>query len=851
MFWCARNLVRSGAASKQLVQQQCSSLFATGSIRSYTSNTNDNKDGDQSGDNNNNDQSKDTKKPQQPQQAGGSTVDIKKLLAQFDQKFQMGLNTNKSTAAASSDNAVSSDSNTGDNQQLQQQQQHHQQQQHQTNFNLDEVDDDAAEEEEDPDITEGRLLLDRVVEEEYEVTPYLFDAKMIKEYNRYQEKAVPADYIDRQEDIELIEMLAENEPIDKEILQQLREEAEEKMVGASYEDVEDNSLDYDSPEALAEARKQQLQQMADEDDMMDNQDNYLEADDDGEEGEQDEPTDNTDLFDWMDSVKFDERNKEHTKELQQRMGEERLAELADLREYMKQVGHNYSDYTVRDMLEIMELDEEDLVELVEDDLARYDVEQLDLDDNVTLDQIPKYELDEDGEEIEGKISEAYIKYARDYYEIGADTPLDAAEAKAIADGENERADATNQTQPGEANTLYDEENVGENFFLGEDTPYDEKDVAEISEALNKEPIFEYEIDNAQEQLMDQGLLDDMQTEFKSELEFENHVYDLVAKKLGISELPKGVTLESMGKMNKEQFASLLRQINFEQFVNLSAEESDRVLNKVMDEVYNDLKVEYEKKNLSQPKQSSPKSRADEIDEDDDEVLLVEDEDEETLDTTANFEIDEKERETNIFNSRGLVELNDLAEEIVMADEVNGNSWKDDLQVLGLEADMYLRRNQKKMKVLAKRRERAAKYREATLAKNRENPAPPKPYQRQALPEGDNVYTTPMAPNTFIRIKELTEDEGAEHKQLYGKIFAESNRTLSANGYYTHQTTKQSMTQLRQILASYKPHLKSRRQQLEDSTITKDPRFEKNKSIIVEPWQLPRHNPEYYSYDDRK
>ncbi|GAM22920.1 hypothetical protein SAMD00019534_060950 [Acytostelium subglobosum LB1] len=746
--------------------------YASTSSNSGNSNNNNNKNDSKSDKN-----TASTTTSAADDQQQGSTEKIKKLLQTFDQKFQ--------------NNALESDQRRASG--------GPQQDRHEETYideDGDEIDEDGLVKskmtEEEESMNED---LETMIEEEMENgdEPYAFDPKMMRQFNRYQQVAIPADNVEFHRNMEMVNLFVgedeDAEAIDKELAGQ----------------------DFD--ELIAEEHEELFEEDPEQDEMD------LEIED--EERRYNEAIKNGEPIEAKSFSTFAALNYE----LPEDATPEQIQTHITTIKYLKQYGIDTTKFTTNELAFMARLSPEELQETVDEQFDTVELAEL---------EEPNYEpalheVDEETGIVKEEISDAYVLHQRDKFEFD----LDEDQKKAIEEGQNKRKEAS--AQDGH-NTLYDDHNASENFFLVEDERvYNEEEFKALSDALDSEPLYAYEKDN---------YLDSMQELDEEDLELNTDGKQSELRTL-LDPL-KHLTPGLMSRMTEDQNDRFVASLKLDKYDNMPVEE---------------FKAKVEEMKAVDPKfAESLVDRSEEVPlvgtEEEIEQLLSDElmdengEDEDDIhDETDLFEFDDRTQETIVDGAEGLVQFQDYVDNLYYHEQLYDTEWHEHLRVLGTDVDMYLRRNKKKMVALSKRRERAAKYRAETLKKNAANPVTPV-YKRQELPSGEYVFKSTHAPNTFVRIKPFTEEEIApEHADKFKQTLTESYRTLSGNGYYSRRDTKKTMEMIRRALASYKPHMNSRRLQLESSDITKDPRFEKQKNLIVEPWMLPRYNPEYYSGED--
>ncbi|EGG18812.1 hypothetical protein DFA_02551 [Cavenderia fasciculata] len=211
---------------------------------------------------------------------------------------------------------------------------------------------------------------------------------------------------------------------------------------------------------------------------------------------------------------------------------------------------------------------------------------------------------------------------------------------------------------------------------------------------------------------------------------------------------------------------------------------------------------------------------------------------------------------NITSPKGFLEIGEYVE--MINDQEDMEELNEPMAVLTLEADMYLRRKEKKMKVLAKRRERAQKSREAQLAKHREaianSTATPTQHikgKRAMIPTAaaasNTIYVSPYEPNTYVKLADMKEQ--SEHDQdIFRDILQQSHVSLTLNPFHNHAQTKSSMKYIQDQLTSYKAHAASRLEQRKNAVPFDDPLFKKT-DLLIEPWDLERYDADYYGENE--
>eukprot|EP01133_Synstelium_polycarpum_P015619 gene15619-18559_t len=891
MFWCTR------AATKQLVATRSTYLVAA--TRTFASSSSKPPGGKKGGNNNNNNNNNgedttDNTTTETPVMGGGggSTEHIKRLLQQFDQKLQQSAtpaNMPKRTEAQETQEAAEEDDE-----------------------NLDE----EYMTEEERVVDANMHIFEELLEHEAKTDiPYLFDPKMIREHNKYIEKAAWANKIDLQARMETIDDMLDEDDLEelkseehakfvKEYKADLRDEAMAeafKEEGAEDDEEQEEDEEYDSenikrPPPMSfkpvenprtiEDEKELARIMASKDkaekldlfitrrikrmliesqlnleEIMNEEEKPLTPEEEefakqleeraerGEDVYDDEADEEEGIH--VTAEEIAEAKAEYMEIAALQTGHipenltDRQLEFIKWRREVRATGETGYDFEDLDDLEEGELSDHQFVVAVEmlareEDNAYYVDEYDDIPDNIAEDLIEKHEEDEEAEEegaLKEEVSEDYIHAQRDFYRLPMEIEGLQATPNALA---TTNAAATKPTDAELANTLYDDDNLGDEFFLAPaEEEMDDEALKELSDEIDKEPLFEYDMNDRAQLELEAGIREDLEVAAKR---------GKSAPGEDIMDIP-----ENMYEMDEDEMISKLDLASLEKTFgedlpendyNENGEESQETLSMIR--ILNE-KDGYLEEELDDNDNDNEEDDEDEDGTDPDLMLAEEDMDDSVMDYV------EEDETVHLKSLEGLSQLTDFADAVEETDLTWNTDFDDDLRIMTLEADMYIRRKLPKLKVLEKRRENAKKHQATQLAKIAANPTPAKPYQRATIPVGADILTTPLKPESFVRVAPITKDEvvSPAHKDAYNTVLKESHRVLSGNAFYSNNDTRNSLKHIRAALAAFKPHVTTRRQQMQTAKGTKDPRFEKYKNIIVEPWQLPKENPDYYSFDDAK
>jgi len=203
---------------------------------------------------------------------------------------------------------------------------------------------------------------------------------------------------------------------------------------------------------------------------------------------------------------------------------------------------------------------------------------------------------------------------------------------------------------------------------------------------------------------------------------------------------------------------------------------------------------------------------------------------------------------NIKSARGLVQQENFYEEMELLDLMEGQ-YEQDFDYLRAEAEMYEKRNLKKLKLLEKRRKVAQEKKKAQMEHLKANPTVRLPYALPITqPAKEGVYKTVLAPpNSYVKLNPFTQPEDIKSKKVFDELINESYRALSSNPYYSVKQTKNSVEKIRKELSAANGNKKFRQHQLKHSKPVADPRLSKTQ-MLIHPDKLATFMPDYYAVE---
>ncbi|KAF2073060.1 hypothetical protein CYY_005615 [Polysphondylium violaceum] len=203
---------------------------------------------------------------------------------------------------------------------------------------------------------------------------------------------------------------------------------------------------------------------------------------------------------------------------------------------------------------------------------------------------------------------------------------------------------------------------------------------------------------------------------------------------------------------------------------------------------------------------------------------------------------------NITSARGIVQQENFFEEMELLDIMEGQ-YEQDFDYLRAEAEMYEKRNMKKLKLLQKRRNIAKEKKKAQMEHLKANPIVRLPYSLpMTQPAKEGVFKTTLAPpNSYVKLNPFTQPEDIKNKKVYDNLINESYRALSSNPYYSVKQTKNSVEKIRKEISAANGNKKYRQHQLKHAKAVADPRLSKT-SMLIHPDKLATFMPDYYAVE---
>ncbi|EGC36598.1 hypothetical protein DICPUDRAFT_150921 [Dictyostelium purpureum] len=208
-----------------------------------------------------------------------------------------------------------------------------------------------------------------------------------------------------------------------------------------------------------------------------------------------------------------------------------------------------------------------------------------------------------------------------------------------------------------------------------------------------------------------------------------------------------------------------------------------------------------------------------------------------------FDENENEEEENadLIHPEGIQQFEDAVEEMELFELMEG-TYEEDLDLLRAEADMYVKRNEKKMKVLAKRRAFAKQMRDKQLEQNKLNPPVKAPYVIPVLPTGKNIYTSVLAPpNSYLKLQTIRNQP--QNKEAHKEIIQESYRALSSNAFYGVKEAEFAVKKIHRELGNAEGYKRYRQHSKKTTKPVPSPILSKP-DLIVETEKLNDFNPLY-------